>query len=246
MKQLPSNQGLFAIQARTGSTRLPGKVLMHLGTRTILGVILYKLIATGIPPNRIIVCTSSRESDLAICAEASAYQVCSFQGAENDVLDRMAKATCAAGDGDFVVRLTADNPFFDVQLMLDLIELLQERRLSYAMPKGCAIGAGVEVFTAGALRVAQAEATVEWHREHVTPFLRENLAKFPAGMLPVVPDRSAHRLTIDTDADLTLARALYALLGEELLGASQERICQCLDVHPDLGQINSHVEQRTR
>lgn len=237
---------MFAIQARMGSTRLPGKVLMTLGGRTILGIILHKLTSAGIPSNRIVVCTSISDSDSPICAEAKAYGVLSFQGSENDVLDRMAKATREAGDGEVVVRLTADNPFFDVQLMKALIQLLRDQGLSYAMPRGCAIGAGTEVFTACALRLAQAEATTAWHREHVTPYLRENPGRFPGGTLSVVPDRSTHRLTVDTAEDLALARALHALLGEDLLGASQEHLCQCLDQHPELTQINRHIEQRLR
>lgn len=240
----PEIQCWYLIQARLGSTRLPEKVLMPIGKRTILGNILHKLLSSGISPAEILVATTNLPEDRALVGEAMMLGVGHFQGSEDDVLGRFVGAIPQAKDCDILIRLTADNPFVDIHLLKDLVQFLLEGNFDYAAPRGCALGSGAEVMKVKALRTAHQRAFQPWHREHVTPYIRENPDQFKAGYQDVVPDRSTFRLTIDTEADLALARSLYGIVGDSLLAASQEEICRVLDQHPEIRSLNHDVEQK--
>ncbi len=191
---------VIILQARMGSTRLPGKVLLPFGGTTLLGWIVLRLRSLSWP---VIVATSMEEHDLAI------YQFCKeqgmecFRGNETDVLDRY-HACLKLYDFDHVIRLTADNPFTDIEELQHLADFHLQGRYDYSHSFGqLPVGVGAEIFSAKALSVSWLEGHKQHHREHVNEFVLENPQLFRIGKLKIPEFKQCRELhlTIDTDSD---------------------------------------------
>ena len=194
------------------STRLPGKVLADLaGAPMILRQIERLRRATRL--NRIVVATSDQPGDdpLAICMIAAGVPV--FRGSLDDVLGRFMGAIEAFGPVRTVVRLTADCPLADPQLIDETLALHLRSGADYtsntparrSYPKGL----DVEVFETVALRVAAAETRDPYDHEHVTPFLYRNPQRFKVEGLEQATDQGDVRWTVDRPDDLDFVRAVY-------------------------------------
>lgn len=231
-------------QARMTSTRLPGKVLLSAGGRTILDHHLDRLQSTGLP---VVVATTVNESDDPIVALCAARGVDVFRGDEQDVLSRYAGASAAHGF-DAVVRVTSDCPLIDPEIVLECVRLygrLADARahVSNVLERTYPRGFDVEVFSTAALVDADRRATLPEDREHVTPFLysgRSGDVRLHAVTNRV--DASAYRVTLDTPDDLVLIRTLIEEHSAAALDALQ--IIGLLESHPELVQLNAHVEQK--
>jgi spore coat polysaccharide biosynthesis protein SpsF (cytidylyltransferase family) len=209
------------LQARMGSTRLPGKVLMPLEGRPMLEQLVRRL-----RPSRrldaLVVATTTEAADDALAAAAGRLDVGLFRGSETDVLGRFAGAAQAFGAAT-IVRLTADNPLVDGAFVDFVLERYADAGVAYAettTTRTYPYGLSVEVFARAALDAAAAEATSPSDREHVTPFIRQDPVRFP-GLALVAPEPHGDlRWTVDTAADLAHVRALFAALdlGERPLG----------------------------
>src|ERR1700732_5617027 len=117
------------VQARMGSTRLPGKVLMDLGTKTVLARVVNRLRrATRI--DEIVIATSDSVADDVIVRECRQLGVSSFRGSEDDVLDRYYQAARACGAGA-IVRITSDCPLIDPQLVDETVQIFQHQCADY-------------------------------------------------------------------------------------------------------------------
>lgn len=202
------------VQARMGSTRLPGKVLMPIAGRPLLGHVLARL-ARATHPVTVVVATSDLPQDGAIerfCAERG---VACFRGSERDVLARYHACAAAHGFGH-VVRMTADNPFPDVEELDRLIafHLGSGNDFSHSFT-ALPVGVGAEIFTMQALEAAHAEGHASHHREHVDEFLLEHPERFRTRALevPAAKRRPDVRLTVDTEADYRMACGLAEQLG---------------------------------
>jgi len=163
------------IQARMGSTRLPGKVLADLAGQPVLAwVVRAARAATGV--DDVWVATSTAAADDAVVAWCKANGVPVHRGSEDDVLDRYVGAAKASG-ANVVVRLTADCPLLDPAVIAQTIRLRAMTGVAYASnvdPPTWPDGLDCEVLTADTLVTAAAEATRASDREHVTPFVRNN------------------------------------------------------------------------
>src|SRR5262249_27142400 len=142
---------------------------------------------------------------------AGMHKVPVHRGSECDVLDRYARAARSSG-ADIVVRLTADCPFLDPQVVAETVRLRALADAAYASntdPPTWPDGLDCEVLTAEALLAAAAEATRPSDREHVTPFVRRNRARFPAEtLLAPLPSLAKERWTLDTPEDLQFLSAI--------------------------------------
>ncbi len=203
------------LQARLGSTRLPGKALARIGSRTILEHCIARLMAAG--DGEVVLATTDRREDDVLAALARSLGARVFRGSEDDVLERMAGAVARFGY-EYVVRATADNPAVDLDSAGRLLRALQDYGADYAIESGLPYGATVEAMTRDALFRAAAGADLESDREHVTPFIRRRLDEFhvvqlaaPRGLM-----RPDLRLTVDTREDLLYMRELYARAGGEM------------------------------
>lgn len=192
------------IQARMGSTRLPGKVLRPIAGRPLLAHVIGRL-ALLRHSVQVVVATSTRPNDDAIrdwCDQQTPSVQC-FRGDESDVLDRYFH--CAAQFGfTQVVRLTADNPFTDMVELDRLLDLHLTGGYAYShsfnmMP----LGVGAEVMTMEALSISHRDGHAPHHREHVDEYILEHPELFPTAVLDVPTAKRSPdlRLTVDTIED---------------------------------------------
>jgi len=198
----------IVLQARMGSTRLPGKVLARIGTRTLLEHCVRRLSESALP---VIVATTTREEDDAIEREARRLGAEVFRGPEHDVLARYIEAGHAFGLTE-LVRATADNPFVDGEAPRRVVRLARVVGADHLVECGLPVGAAVELVKLDALERARDLITDPYDREHVTSFLRRD-ARFRA-LRAVAPGhlrRPGLRLTVDTEDDLEFARAVMAM-----------------------------------
>lgn len=201
------------IQARMGSTRLPGKVLMDLGGRPVLAHVVDRA-KHARTVDQVVVATSRRGDDDLVAALASALGVATVRGPEDDVLTRY----CVAAEehrADIVVRITADCPLVDARLIDRVVWRLRVDQADYAsnvMPPTYPDGYDVEALTRSCLNRLDVQATNVRHREHVTLRLREGPDGFRIARVMSRRDLSALRLTLDRPDDLRLLRSVYSRL----------------------------------
>lgn len=213
---------IAVIQARMGSSRLPGKVLRMLGETTILDSVVQRLKESG-SVERIVVATTTSALDESIFAHCMSQRIEVVRGSEEDVLLRYVSSVGEDFKGN-ILRITADCPFVDPGLIDSAFEKFTKLELDHI---GIATGAGVanvesmkypdgldaEWVKFSALQVANKEATETLDREHVTSYIWRNPTKFKLGLLQPTEDYSDVKLTIDTYEDLANMTALSKLLG---------------------------------
>lgn len=207
-------QAGIILQARFGSSRLRGKALAHVGSRTILEHCLSRLIQAGV--GRVVLATTTEAEDNALAAAATRLGAGVFRGDRTDVLKRFSDAA-RTFDLDPVIRATADNPAVDVQAPGRLIAALRHTGADYLREDGLPVGAGVEAMTAEALHRAARLAGDPYDREHVTPFIlkRRDLFRVTCLEAPAPLRRPGLLLTVDTGDDLAWVRELFARTGAE-------------------------------
>jgi spore coat polysaccharide biosynthesis protein SpsF len=194
------------IQARMGSSRLPGKVLRDIAGRPLLAHVVGRLEALG-HAALVVVATSDLPRDDIIAAWCASSGTACFRGGEVDVLDRYLRCAETYGFSQ-VVRLTADNPFTDIAELDRLVDLHDEGKYDYSHSFGALpIGVGAEIFTIDALRRSHAEGHAPHHREHVNEYIPEHPESFRIGVLEIPAEKRAPdlRLTVDTEVDWKLA-----------------------------------------
>lgn len=198
------------LQARMGSTRLPGKVLRLLGGRTLLEHAVRRLQMSGHP---VVVSTTTNVEDDELAAAATSLGAYLFRGSALDVLDRFAQAI-RHFELHRVVRATADNPAVDIDAVGRTLALLDRTSADHVVEHGLPHGAAVEAVRAAALLTAASEASDPYDREHVTPYLKR-APRFAAlqALAPGCLRRPGLSLTIDTEADLARMQALVAEAG---------------------------------
>jgi spore coat polysaccharide biosynthesis protein SpsF len=233
------------IQARTGSTRLPGKVLLPLLGRPILSRVVERA-ARAVGIDEVVVATTVDPSDDAIVELATKQGWAVERGSENDLLDRYVQ-TARARDADIVVRITSDCPLIDPGLIDQTIEAFVEGGADYASntlePRTFPRGLDVEVVSRDALEEAWRDDVDPASREHVTPFLYRNPERFRLVPVSSPDDRSAHRWCVDVPEDYELVRRIYEALGSDAFG--WEEALAVVEAHPDWPLLNSHVSQKT-
>ena len=204
------------LQARMGSSRLPGKTLVDVAGRPLLGHLVDR--ARRIPGlERVIIATTDRSADRAILDFAAAEGLAAYAGSEDDVLDRFYQAATRFGVA-VIVRVTPDCPLLDPGVAgLVLRRFLDARGgldyVSNTQPPTFPDGQDTEVFSAEALARAWREAALRSEREHVTPYIWKHPDRFRLANVRHAEDLSALRWTVDEAADLEFVRAVYARLG---------------------------------
>jgi spore coat polysaccharide biosynthesis protein SpsF len=232
------------VQARMGSTRLPGKVLMDIGGRTALARVVRRL-SRAMLIHEVIVATSGLPADDAIVQECERLDTPCFRGSEADVLDRY---YCAAKnfDADAVVRITSDCPLIDPQLVDETIRVFATEEADYAsnvIPRIYPRGLDTEVFTTEALAWAWLEARQPHQREHVTPYFYEHPETFKMASATADADSSQYRWTLDTPEDLDLIRAIYFRF-DNRDDFSWREVLALMEREPELSRLNSDIVQK--
>ena len=235
------------IQARMGSSRLPGKVLRPLAGRPMLGRIVDRVRACPAIA-RVVVATSDRDGDDPIRRFCETSQIDCFAGSELDVLDRVYRAAVMYA-GDPLIRITADCPLVDPALLTRLVALFAEGGYDHV---GVATGAGAlflgqgrypdgldaECFSVAALERAAREATSAPDREHVTPYIWRQKDLFRCGQLTSPVDYSQLRWTVDNEADFDLIARIYSALDAPGRVFGMDDVLRYLAAHPELAAAN--------
>ncbi len=208
---MKSPKTIAIIQARTGSTRFPGKVLKPLaGGHSLIGFLLRRLAACP-ALDALVVATTDRPGDDALAAHVESLGHLVFRGSESDVLDRYYQAARVFAP-DIVVRITGDCPLIDPGLVAQVVAAAGEPGVAYASnirPPTYPDGLDVEAFTFAALEEAWREARDPFEREHVTPYLRAP-GRCKQVNLAHDTDESARRWTVDESADYDVVRGVVA------------------------------------
>jgi len=236
------------IQARMGSSRLPGKVLMPLAGHPVLWHVVERL-RRATMLQKIIVATSTDKSDDPIAEFCTANNIECYRGSLTDVLARY-EGAAQAHNLSTVVRITADCPLIDPAVVDKCVEMFaagQGDYLSNINPgvRTFARGLDVEVFSREALARAHAAAQEQYEREHVTPYIWQN-KQGEFVVLPAyrAPAQYAHifRLTLDYAEDYAVFEHLYKHFFSEGGIVDVPRVLQYLSEHPEVAAINASRE----
>lgn len=235
------------VQARMGSSRLPGKVLADLGGRPVLEWVLRRAQRAGLV-DVVMVATSLNSEDDAIDHFCRGRGYPCFRGSAFDVLDRFYRAATAAG-ADVVVRLTGDCPLIDPHMLDSNLRTFLEAEppLDFAanrLPgdRTVPIGLDTEICTAQALETAWKAAQQPHQREHVMPYFYEHPEDFNTLHIRHEPDYGQHRWTVDTPEDLDLLRRIVGHFADDTF--SWEDVLALFDEDPELAEINAGVAHR--
>lgn len=248
MKRTSAGPVVAVIQARMGSTRLPGKILLPLGSSCSLDHMINRLRRVK-DIDRIVVATSTRRADDQVAARAGTRGVDVVRGSESDVLSRFVKALKTEPEA-IVLRLTADCPLVDPAIVTRAIRAFcapgtRADYLSNALRRSYPRGYDVEVFRAATLLEAGDRARLALEREHVTPYIYRRPKRFRIAHL-MRPDplaTSEWRLTLDTPEDYALLRVLFRELEPADPAFGLRAVERFIRRYPFLLAINAHVQQ---
>ena len=247
MKHTDDQRVVAIIQARMGSTRLPGKTLTEICGKPLLQHIIERIQHCEFIDD-IVVATTENKEDYAIIKLSDKLGVKSFTGSENDVLDRFYQ--CAKKfDADIVVRVTADDPFKDPDVIDRAVkELISDKGLDYVsntIKPTYPEGIDIEVITLKALERAWKEADKKSEREHVTPYIWNNPEIFRVSNFENDINLSNLRWTLDTPQDLEFTRDIYKRLYSADSIFFMNDILELLRKEPWLASINTGIERNT-
>jgi len=225
------------------STRLPGKVLEQLEGRSLLEWVVRAAKQSGVCKD-IVVATSTDKSDDPIVGEAERLDVNVSRGEMDDVLSRFLGALSVQPDEAVFVRLTADCPLLDPDLIAMCVRSFEKASVDYVstiLSRSLPRGLDVEVSTVRALREIDSFAT-GYQRAHVTPAIYENPQRFSLAGIFFEPPASDLRVTVDTEDDLEAVTQIVEILGDS--PPRWKDLVELLRDRPDLASINAHIVQK--
>lgn len=244
---MPQSRGALKVtaivQARMGSTRLPGKVLLDLAGETVLGRVVRRLCRARLIDS-VMVATTTAPADDAIATESRRLGIAVFRGSELDVLDRYYHAAGQSA-AEVIVRITADCPLIDPEVVDITLKAFLDSAADYAsnvLRRSFPRGLDTEVFSFAALQRAWREAREFYEREHVTPFLYGHPEIFQLKSVENAENCSGYRWTLDTEADWQLLQQIYLRFGgrDEF---NWRQVVELMEREPELSQLNAHVLQ---
>ncbi len=233
------------IQARMGSTRLPGKVLSEIGGAPMLEYQIRRVKEAKLI-DKVIVATSMSPQDDVIVSFCRLKKITCCRGSESDVLSRYYDVA-REYEVDIIVRLTADCPLIDPTVIDRTIDLFHQSSCDYVAntvpPETSRFpdGSDVEVFSMQALECANMEAESEEDREHVTFYFWKSRQgyQFRTSQLSHTEDWSEYRFTVDYPEDFEAVTRIIAILDERKQFGYLDEIIQILKDYPDIYELNS-------
>ena len=247
-----SQHTVAVIQARMGSTRLPGKMMLPLSEDHVISHVIDR-VSNSRQVDEVIVATSTKTADDILVRYGSKSGASVFRGSESDVLSRVYGAANDS-EADVVVRITGDCPLVDPETIDAVVQPVLNGDVQYAaniFERTFPRGLDVETFTFESFERVHEEATEPHHREHVTPYYREGLDTFST--LSVTSDavfddqylrnRGDLRLTLDEADDYEVLRQIYENVPFDDILPIRDAI-RYVDEH-DLMELNANVEQKT-
>ena len=236
---------LAIIQARTGSTRLPGKVLLNIKGRTVINHVVTRVSASRCIDD-VVVATTLLDQDIKLVSECAKLGVRVYCGSEQDVLDRYYQVSKIL-EPDHIVRITADCPVIDPMVIDLVVKKHLETDADYTsntLDIPFPDGQDVEVFKMSALKSAWCNANLASEREHVTPFIKLDQKTFKISKVLSKKHYSEMRWTLDEKEDLELISILFEKLYDFDPLFSMEDILNVFDRDSSLSSINNmHIRE---
>ncbi len=229
------------IQARLGSTRLPGKVMKKINNEIPMLKFQLEQLETSKRINKKIIATTDLPDDDLIVDFCKKNEIDFFRGKSNDVLDRY--YNCAKKfQFSTIVRITSDNPLIDPSIVDEIIEKFINTEYDYVStdPQTYPLGFSVEVFSFKALEESWKKSTLSSDREHVTPYILKNKNIFAQKYFSYKENRSDIRCTVDTEFDFKLIEQIISKSISRPIHL--ENILELYEKEPLLFQINKHVK----
>jgi spore coat polysaccharide biosynthesis protein SpsF len=235
------------IQARMGSTRLPGKVMKKILNKTLLEYQIERVKKCK-TIDQIIIATTSRKNDNQIIEFCRKFSVSYYRGSEEDVLARYFEAATFY-ESDVIVRLTSDCPVLDPQIIDKVVNcyLQNKNRVDYVsntLERTYPRGMDTEVMSYEALKNAFLNAKEQRFREHVTAYIYNHPQIFNVLNVEDNRDQSSYRLTVDTEEDLQLITNIIQSLYLSNPEFKMEDIIHLLKENQEWLKINAHIEQK--
>jgi spore coat polysaccharide biosynthesis protein SpsF (cytidylyltransferase family) len=234
------------IQARMGSTRLPGKVLKNLAGKPVLWHIVNR-VKLSMLSEMVLVATTTNPEDDIIQSACNTWGIPVFRGSSDDVLQRYCDAVKYLEAGrskvDYIIRITGDCPLIDPTIIDEVVRAALSEKYDYVSntdPPTFPDGLDVEVFCRSALFTACKNATLISEHEHVTPYIRksENFRKFN---VTYQKDLSGLRWTLDNEEDYVFIKKIYDDLFKNSKNLTMQEVLNYLRDHPDLQKINEMI-----
>lgn len=235
------------VQARIGSTRLPGKVIIDICGKPVIQHVIERLKQSKYL-HEIIIATTELKQDDVIVEQAVKAGVKWFRGSEEDVLSRYYYAA-KENNLDVIVRITSDCPLIDPYIIDEMIQIFINN--DYNMVSNVSLdvklrtfprGLDAEIFPYTVLKEVFDNASEKYQREHVTPYIYENCNKFFLYKNPI--NYSKYRWTLDTGEDLEMIKTVYNHLYHGEHNFFFRDITGLLEKHPEIADINRGVEQK--
>lgn len=198
------------IQARTGSTRLPGKITKLIGSLPLYQIV-YDRVASSTLVDKVVFATTTNESDDYFCNELTMKGISFHRGSETDVLSRY-KEAADIFNATIIVRITCDDPFKDPKIIDQCLSLMQASKADFSsniIKKTFPEGLDVECMSNELLNTLSLNSVEDYQREHVTPYFYENTELYKHCSLTDNIDLSDYRLTLDDSIDYKLMTELY-------------------------------------
>lgn len=233
-------KNIAIIQARTGATRLPNKVLMKLEDKTVLEHVIDRVSQSKLI-DKIIVATTISKNDLEIVKLCAENGINVFCGSENDVLDRYYQAA-KLFNPDNVIRITADCPMHDSHVIDEVIEKHLKDKSDYTanvLEETFPDGLDCEIMKFSVLKEAWEEAKLISQREHVTQYIIHN-KKYKKSSIVSKENHGDERWTLDTEQDLEFIQTVYKELYSNKPYFKYSDVIELLNRKPEIRKINQH------
>ncbi|MDQ0221214.1 acylneuraminate cytidylyltransferase [Peribacillus cavernae] len=235
------------IQARMGSTRLPGKILKTVNGKTLLEYQIER-VKQAEQIDQIIIATTVKESEQPIVELCKTLDIDYYRGSEQDVLSRYHEAAQKFGV-DVIVRLTSDCPIIDPKIIDRVVNQYLNNRvtidyISNTLERTYPRGLDTEVFSFEALNKAYQESILPKDREHVTAYFYTNPDLFKIQGIKNEYNYGSYRWTVDTEEDFELIRLILSELYNPNKLFLLEDVIKLLKAHPEWNDINAHIEQK--
>ena len=233
------------IQARMGSTRLPGKIMRDVCGKPMLEMMIER-VRRSKTLEKIVIATSTNKEDDIIVEFCNKMNVDFYRGSENDLIARYKGASDMFGV-DVVVRLTSDTPIMDSYVIDKVVDVYVKNDYDfvsncYPMPRTYPDGMNVEVFSAKILDEAFKESKKPSEREHVTFFMWMNTERYKIFRVDYDRDVSMYRFNLDYPEDYTVLKSIFEGLYPKNPMFTMEDAIKWLDENPDVFKINSHIK----
>jgi spore coat polysaccharide biosynthesis protein SpsF len=235
------------VQARMGSTRLPGKVLKPVLNKPLLGYLIERL-QDAKEVDEIVVLTTIESQDDQIETFCQKFKIPCFRGSQENVLERYYQAA-QLRNVDLIIRITADCPLIDPAIIDQLVRLYKNEfprydYISNGLKRTFPRGLDVEVFSFEALKKTFEAASSMSQKEHVTPFIYQHPELFKLRNVEHIPSLQNYRWTVDTPEDFELIRLILEHLYPIQPKFRLNDILNLLEEHKSWNQINAHIEQK--